>query len=64
MVDENKGIRDVLKSMKAIRDALNNFSESTIKEWYRTANLPIRKQGGIWIASRKRIEEWWEKFSS
>ncbi|MEK6531267.1 MAG: hypothetical protein AABZ23_02095 [Deltaproteobacteria bacterium] len=62
MADEKNG-NDILIGMKAIRQALNNVSETTVLKWHAESDLPIKKNGGVWTASRRNIEKWWEKFT-
>ena len=54
--------QDVVDGMKKICDLLNR-SETTVLKMIRAENLENRKiiwkRGGMWVANRKRLTEWW-----
>ncbi len=52
---------DNLVGMKDICIFLG-VSEVTALKWWREYDLPIKKRGGIWVCSRKKIEEWNKKY--
>lgn len=57
---------DIVKGMKAITQ-LVGASESTVLKWHRELDLPIKKgskngDSGIWIGSRKKIDEWVQEY--
>jgi hypothetical protein len=56
MSKDQKG--DLLSGMKSICQHLNGISEATVLKWYREYDLPIRKAGGVWIGSRKKMDQW------
>ena len=53
---------EILDGMKSIANFLNR-SESTVLRMIKSENLDNRKiiwkRGGVWIANRKRLTEWW-----
>lgn len=54
--------QDVVDGMKKICDLLNR-SETTVLKMIRAENLENRKiiwkRGGMWVANRKRLVDWW-----
>jgi len=57
---------DVVTGMKAIAQ-LVGASESTVLKWHRELDLPIKKgskkgDSGIWIGSKKKIDEWVQEY--
>ena len=52
----------ILDGMKQISQFLNR-SESTVLRMIKSENLENRKiiwkRGGVWIANRKRLDDWW-----
>lgn len=51
-----------LIGMKEICQVLG-VSEATALKWHREYEMPIKKVDGIWIGSRKKLDEWFVKFS-
>lgn len=57
---------DVVRGMKAI-SKLVGASESTVLKWHRELDMPIKKGGkngdsGVWIGSKKKIDEWVQEY--
>lgn len=55
-------VDDKLKGMAAISGHLG-VSEVTVLKWQRECGLPIRKAGGIWVGSRRRLDDWFGEYS-
>ena len=57
MVAKKNDGSDVLSGMKEICNFLG-VSDKTALDWHKFRGMPIRKEGGIWVGSRKKIEAW------
>lgn len=57
-----------LSGMKAIQEhcrAINlPSSEATVIQMIQESGFPARKLGGIWVASKDKIDEWFRDFTA
>lgn len=55
--------KDTLFGVAAIRPHVGGASESTIMKWkIEYPTFPIRKLGGVWVANRETLVEWFRNF--
>lgn len=57
-----------LSGMKAIQEHCRSInlpsSEATVIQMIHDSGFPARKLGGIWIASKVKIDEWFKEFTA
>ena len=50
-----------LIGMKEICNHMRGISEATVLKWHRELDMPIKKRGGIWCATKTKLDAWFDE---